>query len=48
MWAMSAFSLRHAASNTAVRFALLTGGRGESAGDVVLVAPGASSSVGRV
>ena len=46
MWAAS---LRHAASDTtAVRPAVLIGGRGESAVDIVVVAPGTSSSVGRV
>ena len=44
MWA-----LRHAASDTtAVRPALLMGGRGGSTVDIVLVAPCTSSSVGRV
>ena len=42
-------SLRHVASDTtAVRPALLGGGRGASAVDGVFVAPGTSSSVGRV
>ena len=44
IWAVS---LRHAASDTAVRPALRMGGRGESAVDIEVVAPGASSSVGR-
>ena len=45
MWAMS---LRHAASYAAVRLALLMGGRGGSAADIVLIAPGPSRSVGRM
>ena len=42
-----AVSLRHAASRTAVRPALLMGARGGSSVDIVVVAPG-SSSAGRV
>ena len=47
MWTVS---LRHDASDTtAVKPALLMGGRGESAADIVVVAPGMSSAVvGRV
>ena len=46
MWSVS---LRHAASDTtAVRLALPTGARGGSAVDIVVVAPGTSSSVGPV
>ena len=46
MWAVS---LRHAASDTtAVRPALLMGGRGGSAVDIVVVVRGTSSSLGRV
>ena len=42
-------SLRHAASGTtAVRPALLMGGRGGSTVGVVVVAPGTSSSIGHV
>ena len=49
MCIMRAVSLRHAASDTtAVRPALLMGGRGGSAVDIVVVARGTSSSVGRV
>ena len=43
LWAVS---LRHAASDTTVvRPVLLMGGRGGSAVDIVVVAPGTSSSV---
>ena len=42
-----AVSLRHAASDI-VRPALLMGGRGGSAVDIVVVAPGTSSFVGRM
>ena len=46
MWAVS---LRHAVSDTtAVKHALLMGGRGVSAVDIVVVAPGTSCSLGRV
>ena len=49
MCTMCAVSLRHAASDAiAVRPALLMGGRGGSAVGAVVVAPGMSSSVGRV
>ena len=49
MCAMWTVSLRHAASDTAaVRPALRMGGRGGSGVDIVVVAPGTSSSVGRV
>ena len=47
---MSNGSVRHAAGDsTAVKPALLSGGRGGSAEDIVVVAPGVSSAVvGRV
>ena len=45
MWAVS---LRHAASDTAFRPPLLMVARGGSAVDILVVAPGTSSSVGRV
>ena len=45
MWAVS---LRHAASDTAFRLYLLMGARGGSAVDILVVAPGTSSSVGRL
>ena len=49
MYTMWALSPRHAASDTtAVRPALLMGGRGRSAVDIAVVARGTSSSVGRV
>ena len=41
-------SLRHAASDTTVRPALLMGARGGSAVEIVVAASGASRSVGRV
>ena len=45
MWAVW---LRHAASDTALRLYLLMGARGGSPVDVLVVAPGTSSSVRRV
>ena len=48
MCTMRAMSLRHAASDTAVRPAVLMGVQGGSAVDIVVVAHGTSSSVGRV
>ena len=50
MCTMSNGSVRHAASDsTAVKPALLMGGRGGSAVDIVIVAPGMSNAVvGRV
>ena len=50
MCTMGTVSLRHAASDTTVvRPVLLMGGRGGSAVDIVVVAPGMSSAVvGRV
>ena len=45
MWAVL---LRHAASHTAFRPPLLMGARGLSAVDILVLAPGTSSSVGRV
>ena len=46
MCTMGTVSLRHAASDTTVvRPVLLMGGRGGSAVDIVVVAPGTSSSV---
>ena len=46
MYTMWAASLRHAAGDiTAVRSALLMGGRGGSAVDIVVVARGTSSSL---
>ena len=45
---MLAVSVRHAASDTAFRPYLLMGARGGSAIEILVVAPGTSSSVGRV